>query len=358
MFPRLSYLEWTGKRKGTVPYDLGTIGLVDDDSDRDTVVPPRLADLDTPPVGATLEHLLAMEYDVQPEQVLVTAGATHANFLAYASALEDETRDTILVEDPAYQPLVKTPRGLGADIARFGRGAGGRLEPGRIEDSVTEATALVTISNRHNPSGALTETSDLERAADAAASTNTPLLVDEVYAPYVSTERDGPFGGPSAATIENALVTGSLTKFFGLGTLRIGWLVGPEEIVERARQIAFHLPDVAGPSRALAERALYAADELVADRRERVEANHQLLADFVERRDELGGVVHEGATYAFLEPTDESAAEIVDAAWEEGILLVPGRFYGEPGKFRISAGRSPTDVEVSLGRLAEMLTNV
>ncbi|MFW6003573.1 MAG: pyridoxal phosphate-dependent aminotransferase, partial [Halanaeroarchaeum sp.] len=88
MFPRLSYLEWMAGRADAVPYDLGSTGLVDDDVDRTTVVPPRLADLDSPPAGASLEHLLATEYEVQPEQVLVTAGATHANFLAYASALD------------------------------------------------------------------------------------------------------------------------------------------------------------------------------------------------------------------------------------------------------------------------------
>ncbi|MGM0399462.1 MAG: pyridoxal phosphate-dependent aminotransferase [Halobacteriota archaeon] len=357
MFPRLSYLEWMGGRADAVPYDLGTTGLSDDDVDRTTVVPPRLADLESPPAGASLEHLLATEYAVQPEQVLVTAGATHANFLAYASALDGDG-STVLVEDPAYQPLVETPRGLGAEIARFDRGDGGALDATRLEEAVTDETALVSISNRHNPSGALSETDDLRRAADAAASHDAPLLVDEVYAPYVIDDRDGPFGGPSAAGHENAVVTGSLTKFFGLGGLRIGWIVGPREFVDRARTVAYHLPDVAGPSRALAGRALYAVDALIEDRRDRVETNHRLLAEFVEHRSDLEGTVHDGSTFAFLEPVEATVEAVFGAAWEEGVLVVPGEFYGVPEKLRVSAGRPPTDVEVSLGRFAQVLTDV
>ncbi|MFW6003991.1 MAG: pyridoxal phosphate-dependent aminotransferase, partial [Halanaeroarchaeum sp.] len=285
-------------------------------------------------------------------------GATHANFLAYASALDADRGTSVFVEDPAYQPLVETPRGLGAEVQRFERGADGTLDPTAIEAAVTDETALVTISNRHNPSGALSETDDLRQAADAAASRGAPLLVDEVYAPYVVDERDGPFGGPSAVSATNAVVTGSLTKFFGLGGLRIGWIVGPRDFVDRARTVAYHLPDVAGPSRALAGRALYSIDMLIDERRERVDTNHRSLAEFVARRSDLGGSVHDGATFAFLEPREAPAGEVFKAAWEEGVLVVPGEFYGVPERLRVSAGRAPPDVDVSLGRFAQVLTDV
>jgi aspartate/methionine/tyrosine aminotransferase len=358
MFPRLSYLEWMGGRAGGVPYDLGTTDLGGDAVDRDAVVPPRLADLDTPPAGATLEHLVASEYGVQPDQVLITAGATHANFVAYATALADADRGTVLVERPGYEPLVETPRGLGATVSRFDRREDGQLNLNALEAALTDETAIVPVTNRHNPSGALADEQTLTEAARIAASRGAPLLVDEAYAPFVTDEREGPFGGPTAAHLENTVVTGSLTKFFGLGDLRIGWLVGPSSFVQRARRVAYHLPDVAGPSRKLGARALYTGDELVSERHDRVTANHRLLSEFVEDREDLAGTVHDGATFAFVEPTAASVQDVVGSAWEEGVLVVPGRFFDDPDRIRLGAGGPPSDVEVALGRFAAVLTDV
>ncbi|MFB6071183.1 MAG: pyridoxal phosphate-dependent aminotransferase [Halanaeroarchaeum sp.] len=357
MFPDLSYLEWMSGRPGAVPYDLGTSGLRGDRDDDPALVPEPLVDLPDAPAGATLENVLAQEYEVHPGQVLVTAGATHANFVAVATALGMRASTDVLVEQPTYQPLVETPRGLGATVDRFDRADDGSLDLATVEEGVTDDTALVVATNRHNPSGSLASRSTLEDLANVAASADAPLLLDEVYAPYVLEDYGGAFGGPTAAGHPNAVVTGSLTKFAGLGDLRIGWLVGPREFVSAARSVAFHLPDVAGPSRVLARRALF-GDDLIADQRDLLAANHEVLAEFVAGRDDLGGDVAEDCSFAFLEPLEATAEDVVGAAWEEGVLVVPGRFFGDDRRIRVSAGRTPEDVAVSLDRFGAVLTDV
>lgn len=345
-------------RPEAVPYDLGTSGLQGDRADEDVIVPEPLEDLPDAPAGATLENLVAAEYDVQPDQVLITAGATHANVLAFAAALGAADGDEVAVEAPAYQPLVGTPMGLGATVEQFDRGPDGELDLDELAASVGDDTALVTLTNRHNPTGYLASEAELADAAAVAGDVGAPLLVDEVYAPYVLEAREGPLGGPSVAGHENAVVTGSLTKFMGLGDLRIGWLVGPPEFVERARRVIPHVPSVAGPSRVLARRALFDAEELVESQRATLAQNHRALAEFVEEREDFAGTVHEGASFGFFEPTETTAADLVGAAWEEGVLVVPGRFFDDQSRVRVSAGRSPTDVAVSLGRLGQVLTDV
>lgn len=358
MFPRLSYLEWMDRRASVAPYDLGSSGLVGDEPDDFVLEPATLADLADPPAGATVENLVAQHYGVNPDQVLVTAGATHANVIAYATALGMADGSKVLVEAPAYEPLLGTPVGLGATVEQFDRAPDGALEPADVEDAIDGETAVVTISNRHNPSGYLLDRAALAELSEVAADADVPLLVDEVYAPYVLEPGDGPFGGPSAVDLPNAVVTGSLTKFFGLGSLRIGWLVGSPEFVEAAGHVAPHLPDVAGPSRVLARRALAAAEDLAADQRSLLAENHRALAEFVASRDDVDGPVHEGSSFGFFEPTAVSPMDLGAAAWEEGVLVVPGRFYGDPNRMRVSAGRSPTDVAVSLERFGQVLTDV
>jgi aspartate/methionine/tyrosine aminotransferase len=179
-----------------------------------------------------------------------------------------------------------------------------------------------------------------------------------VYAPFVddgAADEDAPFGGVTAAGLPNTVVTSSLTKFHGLGGVRIGWLIGPPTFVERAESIAWHVPAVSEPSRRLAGRALHNREALAADSRELLAANHDLLVEFVSGRDDLAGTVDSGCTYAFLSHAEADGDAVAEAAWDRGVLVVPGRFFDDPASFRLSLGRDPAAVEEGLAVLGEAL---
>lgn len=357
MFPSISYLDWWEGRPEAALYDLGSSDLRGDRGFQPSVMPEAVADLPDPPAGVTLKTLLATEYGVEPECVLVTSGASHANFLAMATALDGESGDRVLVEKPGYEPLRRTPEAFGATVDRVLRVDDGGLDPERVEAALTDQTALVVVTNRHNPSGRLTDRETLAAVADVAQSVGARVLVDEVYAPYVTAEAttDGSFGGVSGAGLDGVVVTGSLTKFHGLGDVRIGWLVADAEFVDAARRVERHVPTVAGTSVAMGARVVYGAETLAARSRPMVEANSELLAAFVDARPDLSGQVPDGSTFAFLEHDVADGDSIAEAAWEDGILVVPGRFFDEPSRVRVSLGRTPRDGEVALERLGTTL---
>lgn len=371
MFPRLDYLEWISGRPEVALYDLGSSDLRGDRDHDPVVVPEPLEELSDPPVGATLETQIAGEYGVHPERVLVTPGASTANLVATTAALypdgaEDSagadgaSEPTALVEKPGYEPLVEAPRAVGADTDRFLRPADEdyRLDPERVASALTEQTRLVTVTNRHNPSGRLTDRETLAAAAAEAREAGARLLVDEVYAPFTEDERDGPFGGPSAAGVDDAVVTGSLTKFFGLGDLSVGWIVADPEFVDRARSVLHHLPGNAAPSRALGMRAFHNLDELTERARGLLAENHALLASFLDAHDDVDGVVPDGSTYAFLDPAGVDGDELTAAAWDEGVLVVPGRFFDDTDRVRVSLGRTPDHSAAALDALAGVLADL
>lgn len=365
MFPPLPYLEWISGRVDAAEYDLGSSDLRTDPNES-AIVPDRLAGLPDPPDDVTLRSQLADEYDVDPTNVLVTAGATHANFLAESAALAvatdgDDAHPQTLVEKPGYQPLVATPGALGARVDRYLRpeSEGYALSPRRVTAAAREDFALAVASNRHNPSGRLTTRESLSATAEACREAGGYLLVDEVYAPFVADSRgDTAFGGVTGAGLPHTVVTGSLTKFYGLGGLRIGWLVGPDEVLDAARDAAFHVPTVAEPSRALARRALHNREELSASAREHLRANHELLAAFVADHEVLSGTVHPDSTFAFLSHEAVSGDELVAAAWEEGVLVVPGRFFDDDDGFRVALGRDPDHVAAALDVLGDVVESV
>ncbi len=363
MFTPIPYLDWIMGRPEQVTYDLGSSDLRAN-GPATGVVPPSLADRSDPPADVTLESRLASIYGVDTDSVFVTAGATHANFLAAVAALKAASYDNprVLVEKPGYQPLVETPRAVGAHIDRFLRPVEDdcRLDPNRVDAAISRSTALVTITNRHNPSGRLVERDTLAAVADVAAERDVPLLIDEVYGPFVEeprTTHPAPFGGVSAAGLPNTLVTGSLTKFHGLGGVRIGWLVGDADFVDRVRSAADHVPAVSEPSRVLARRAL-AHDDLVSESRDHLCRNHELLADFVADRDDLSGHVHDGCSFAFLAHESADGDEVVEAALDRDVLVVPGRFFDRNDSFRLSLGRAPEEVETGLAVLGDVLDDL
>lgn len=399
VFRPIPYIEWFVEREGEPAHDIASSDLRPPSSaadkagrtaavGHDDVVPPRLAGLPSPdpdPDAPTAEALLAERYDVAPGNVALAAGATHANALIAGTVLDHpddvaaDDRSRVLVETPGYQPHHVTPASLSADVWRFRRDDG-ELDPDRVEGAIDDTVDLATLTNRHNPTGRLAARKTLAEVARVCADHDAVLLADEVYAPYTA-EDDGvrtgePFGGVTAAGLPNTVVTNSLTKFFGFGGLRFGWVIGPTGVVDDVRTTARHIPDLADPSRVLGRRALANADALAAESRDLVEPNHALLERFVADRDDLHGTVHAGCSFALLEYDASDAADgdgendalgrdgsdrpdhgdrIADAAWEDGVFVVPGRFFGAADSIRVSLGGHPDEMESALAALGTVL---
>ncbi|WP_458187902.1 pyridoxal phosphate-dependent aminotransferase [Haladaptatus sp. NG-WS-4] len=372
MFPDIAYLDWIFGKPADAEYDLGSSDLKRAAPDPNGVVPPRLVDLPEPPEDVDLQNSIADAYDVKPENVLVTAGATHANFLALAAAIDateaaaddggdsDEPRPRVLVEKPGYEPLVATPEGLGATVDRFRRPVDDAyaLDPNRIEGALTDDTGCLVVTNRHNPSGVRTDRQTIAEASRIAADDGATLLVDEVYAPFSDAADASAFGGPTAAGLPNTVVTNSLTKFLGFGGVRVGWLVADGEFVSRARSIMNHVPSISAPSVALARRALHSEGELAEESRARIAANYDLLASFVAERDDLLGTVADGCTYGFFAHESADGDDVTEAAWKEGVLVVPGRFFDDSDRFRLSLGHETETVEASLEVFGDVLDSL
>jgi aspartate/methionine/tyrosine aminotransferase len=359
VFPSIEYLEWMWGRPDAATHDLGSSDL-HGGRDGSGPIPQRLRERTDPPDDRRLEDQLAEIYGVDPESVLVAPGASTANALGAAAALERSGDDpTALVETPGYEPLVATPRGFGATVDRFRRPAaeGYPLDPARVERTLTPSTGLVSITNRHNPSGRYVSRETLAAIAEGVADRGGRLLVDEVYAPFVLGDdvREGPFGGVSAVGLENAVVTGSLTKFFGLGGLRIGWLIADRPFVENVRRIAPHFPAVSEPGRHLARRALAHRADLASATRTHLERNAERLESFAETRDDLEGPVFQGASFAFLSHERADGNRVSEAAWEHGVLVVPGRFFGDERAVRISLGGAPPTMAEGLSAFGDVL---
>lgn len=297
-----------------------------------------------------LVERIAARYRMAPENVASAVGCSGANFLALAALVE--AGDDVLVETPGYDPLPAAATMLGANVVRFERRFedGWRLDPDRIARALTPRTRVVVISRPHNPSGVLVGEEDFETVGRLAERIGAAVLVDEVYL-------DLP-GGRPAATISPVFVsTNSLTKAYGLASLRCGWALASPAIAERIRR-ARDVVDVWGPipGDRLAVIAFRGIDRLAKRAHRLFAANAALVESFLAQRKELE-VVPSRATIAFPRFRDgrDSSPFVEKLFANHGVAVVPGTFFDSPAHFRIAFGGETGALERGLAAIGKCL---
>lgn len=330
---RSLYMEWAkGRPKPTI--DLAGSNLL----------PCTLEDLpgardaleiagESPQGYVPLVERIAARYGVAPGNVATAVGCSGANFLALAALVE--AGDEVLVETPGYDPLPAAAAMLGANVLSFERRFedGWRLDPDRVARAITRRTRVVVLSNPHNPSGVLADETELDAVGRVAERSGATVLVDEVYL-------DLPGGRPAATLSPVFVSTNSLTKAFGLASLRCGWALASPEVTERIRR-ARDVVDVWGPipSDRLAVVAFDEIDRLAERARRLFVTNASLVTAFLLGRPELE-CVPARATIAFPRFRDgRDARPFVEVLLREhGVAVVPGTFFESPAHFRIAFG--------------------
>ncbi len=309
-----------------------------------------------------LRSLIAATYrDTKPEEILVTTGAIEANFLLFNALLEPG--DHVVAVHPAYQQLYSVPRALGCDVAlwKLRPESGFRFDLDELERLVTPRTRLIVINTPHNPTGSLLSADDLRRIEHLARSVGAWILSDEAYrwleipggealAPPL---RD--FGGTNVSV-------GTLSKPFGLPGLRIGWIAGPADLVQKCWATRDYVSLSPGKlNDALAALALKHRERIVLRTQAIVRRNLETArAWFAEHADVVSWTPPRGGLLALMSyaPDIPSLDLANHLAQEYGVMLAPGSAFGIEQHLRIGIGQEPQIFAEGLRRTAACLAQL
>jgi len=344
--PALEHLAWSKANTGRWPLSLA-------DS---AVAAPDLAALGLPheagpppAYGEALERLavaLGARLGAPGGRVLVTAGASEANACVFAGLLEPG--EEALVESPGYEPHRVAASLFGVRVRPFARRRKQRY--GRVAEAVegalTPATRLVMLTDLHNPSGVPLGDADVAGLTALAERRGLWLVCDETF----RDADDRPTGTLSSVS-ERWVTTSTFTKAYGLGSLRIGWAAGSPVALALCAAVQDALSvEPAGPSLELALALLPHLGAL----RERA---HAILAT---NRARWRRAVADGlpcdaevpargtTTFVHLPGPAGGDAFAAFAAERFDLLVVPGRFFGEPRGVRIALGGEPVAFAAAL----------
>lgn len=299
-----------------------------------------------------LREAIARHAGLGVEWVVAADGTSMANFLAMAAMIEPG--DEVLIEHPAYDPMLGAASFLGGEIRRFERNPadGFRLDPDKVAAAMSDKTRLIVLTNLHNPSGNLANEDELRAVGDLAAAGGARVLIDEVYLDAATPRRR------SAAHLGDMFIaTNSLTKVYGLSGLRCGWILAEPKLAERM----WRLNDLMGVNQAhQAERLACIAfahlDEVAGDTPALLRRNRAAFNAFLAGCADLACAPAEHGITAFPRWSGGDT-ERLDALLREryDTAVVAGRWFEMPDHFRLGFALPEKDFDEALSRLGAAL---
>ncbi|MFN2519817.1 MAG: aminotransferase class I/II-fold pyridoxal phosphate-dependent enzyme [Candidatus Limnocylindria bacterium] len=288
---------------------------------------------------------------VRPDDVAVTCGAIEALHLSLAALVAPG--DDVIVQEPMYPAAVGIAEGRGARVVpwRLVPESGFRASIDELGDLVTPRTRVVVIAQPNGPSGSILERDDLRALAGVLAPRGVWLLSDEVYRDLVL--EPGLSVCSAAEIYERAVTVGDVSKPYGLGGLRIGWLISRDP--DLRQRIAAHRDyttiSVPTISDALATIAIRHGQELLAKPLRNARSNLRQL-EGIRRRTSLSFTTPRAGVTAFVRlPHAEEAQRRLA---RQGVLMVPGALFGHPDRVRIGLAGSPAEFESGMRHLEQV----
>jgi aspartate/methionine/tyrosine aminotransferase len=304
---------------------------------------------------APLQEATAAHHGVDPDCVVESVGTSMANHLAMAAIIE--LGDEVLIEHPAYGPILDVARYLEANVKRFRRPEENEwaIDPAEVRRCITPKTRVIVITNLHNPTSVLTPESVLCEIGDIAQSVGALVLVDEVYldAVYENTPRTSFVLGPEF------VVTSSLTKVYGVSGLRCGWILAQPDLAWKMRRLNdLYSATPVFPGELLSVAAFQHLNLLRERARGIVEADRRLLRDFIKKESAVLVVEAEWGTTAFPRLINGNTDAFLERLRSEfDTSVVPGRFFEMPDHFRIGMGVNTEMFAEGLKRIRRALAS-
>lgn len=302
-------------------------------------------------------NALADRYNRPCDSFIATSGATAAMGMALKSLVGPG--DHVLVETPGFYLLESLAADTGADVEFISRRAPDFLiDHAELQAKLRPQTKALLITNLHNPSGALMPASTIQGLAGALAEVGAVLIVDEVYRDFALDAG----AAPGAALADNILTVSSLTKVFGLFSLKAGWMTAAPALLD---QIRASQPEgdynVGKLSHAIAALVLEQPEPYQAHWKRVLHANRPIVARHADQLLKAGLLEGEvpahGCIYFPRVVGCADAKVLARRLWREcKVLAAPGEYFGAPGHLRISFGSADsTLIEQGFARLAKAL---
>ncbi len=306
-----------------------------------------------------LREWIAQQHGVSPSQVFVTNGSMQADAFLFDALVE--RGDTVIVELPTYDRTLLSLRNRGADVRMV------ELEPDGIDTAALERVLATgagpklahIIPNFQNPAGYTLSRPKRERLLELAHTYGFTIFEDD---PYVTLRFEGePLPTMLSLGPDVVVYASSFSKTVCPG-IRVGYLVGPEDLIARIVKIAtstYISPNMVAQAIVNQFCRSGAVDRSIETVRAALrERAHTLCQALAEHLPDARFVPPQGGYFLWVDlPEGTDVAALFDAAAARGVQFVKGTDFvleGGESSLRLAySGVTPTEIEEGVKRLAD-----
>jgi aspartate/methionine/tyrosine aminotransferase len=307
--------------------------------------------------------------EVEPTQVLITNGGKQAVYEAFAALLDPG--DEVLVISPywtTYPEAIKLAGGVPVEVSTD-ETDGYLTTVDRLDAARTDRTKVLLFVSPSNPTGAVYSRAQVGEIGRWAAEHGLWVVTDEIYEHLVYGDAEFasmPVEVPELA--DRALVINGVAKTYAMTGWRVGWLIGPADVIKAAQNMQSHATsNVCNVAQAAALAAVSGDLSAVADMRTAFDRRRRTI---VRMLNEIPGVYcpePKGAFYAYPSMKGvlgkeirgrrpQTSLDLAQVVLEEAeVAVVPGEAFGTAGYFRLSYALGDEDLAEGVGRIGKLL---
>jgi aspartate aminotransferase len=309
-------------------------------------------------------------YEVAANQVLVTNGGKHAIFDTFATLLDPG--DEVLLPAPYWTTYPEPIRLVGGTpvVLPTTAASGFRVTVDQLEAALTPRTKALVFVSPSNPSGAVYPPDEVEAIGRWAAERGVWVITDEIYEHLT-------YGHHTFSSIptlvpevrDRCVVLNGVAKTYAMTGWRVGWLIGPVDVVKAATNLQSHTTsNVGNVSQRAALAAVSGPLDAVATMRQAFERRGQAMYKHLAGIPGVEILEPQGAFYAFPDLTAllgrtirgrtvTTTVELCEVLLDEAkVAVVPGEAFGTPGYVRLSFALGDDDLGEGCRRIADLLS--
>ena len=290
--------------------------------------------------------------------VTITHGAIGANNLVMKSLIENGDKVVSIV--PTYQQHYSIPKSLGAKVTMVFLKEELNWMPdlNELEKAIGRDTKLICMNNPNNPTGSVMSEDFIKKIVELARKSNAYILCDEVYR---GLEHDRNISKSIVELYDKGISTGSMSKVFSLAGLRLGWIIAPDEVMDK---IIIHREydtiSVSILDDYFATLAIKNKDKIINRNLGKILEGKKILSDWINQEPHISWVEAKGGTTALLKydlPT-KSVELCKNLLTDTGVLFLPASTLEMEGYLRAGYCSDVKKLQVGLDKFSQWLKNI
>lgn len=308
-------------------------------------------------------------HQIDASQVLVTNGGKQAVYQTFQTLLDPG--DEVLLPAPYWTtyPEAITLAGGQPVVVSSDEATGYRVTVEQLEAARTPNTKVLLFNSPANPTGAVYTPEQVAAIGQWAVRHGIWVVTDEIYEHLVygsARHVSMPVVVPELA--DTCVVLNGVAKTYAMTGWRVGWMIGPNDVIKAATNLQSHLSsNVANVSQLAALEAVSGSLDAVAEMRAAFDHRRDTIVRMLSDIPGVSCPEPEGAFYAYPSVKDllgtsirgvrpTSSVELAELVLEEAeVAVVPGEAFGTPGYFRLSYALGDDDLVEGVRRMGDLL---